>query len=434
MVNKLNMRSAAVERNRDLDIYLRQTRRYAVMSKEEEKALAEKIVASRVGLWRAILSYPSLSSAIAQRVQALHSEAVIKEDDEKSGDRVILPNLVEQVSLSSRAYRDRQTKFNADSFFSAIASLAANIAQVDVDGEYEEAIISAIENAACENKVVSAFRFPSPPKQSQKFTKYRHSIDCAVVELDRHKTEFANRNLRLVIAVAQRFYGCLPFPDLVQEGNIGLLKAIDRFDISKGFRFSTYASWWIRHNINRAVANKGRLIRLPAHVCADLHKIQKARRSAEENDLSIEELHACTGIPLVRLRKLLRISSIDYISLDTMTNPEDEDDKRSLYDSEISSQATDDGSDELDDKQKIRVVLHRALERLTPVERGIIERRFGLSTDGEDGQDEEGVLTLRELGEHYCLSRERIRQLQERALEKLRQEFRSEGLALEHFF
>jgi RNA polymerase primary sigma factor len=220
-------------------------------------------------------------------------------------------------------------------------------------------------------------------------------------------------NLRLVLAVAKR-YGSRSFmspADFVQEGNLGLLRAVVRFDRRHGVRFSTYAVWWIRHALNRALSDRGRLVRVPVRVLDDVRRLARARTAllAREGEQapSAERLATEAGIPLDRLAPLLEQNvGGACVSLDRKVG---EDGQTTMLDG-LAAESTDVGA-ELDAvawKERARPML----EQLTPVEADVLRHRFGLD-DGEE-------LTLREIGEKYGLTRERIRQLQEQGLGKLR--------------
>jgi RNA polymerase primary sigma factor len=225
--------------------------------------------------------------------------------------------------------------------------------------------------------------------------------------------QFVNANLRLVVSVAKRYQATgVPLLDLVQEGNLGLIKAVERYDYRRGFRFSTYASWWIRHAISRALADKGREIRLPVHMIDAHHRLTKARRELTTKlgrSPTTEELAETTGMPLDKVENMRRWVLEQSVSLD---RPVGDEEGRSLAevledpDKEDASPTADLEMDAL--QSEVRSILGE----LRPIEADILRQRFGLETEHE--------LTLKEIGEKYNLSRERIRQLQEQALVKMR--------------
>jgi RNA polymerase primary sigma factor len=226
------------------------------------------------------------------------------------------------------------------------------------------------------------------------------------------KNEFVKANLRLVVSIARRFnHGRMPLSDLIQEGNIGLIKAVERYDYRRGYRFSTYASWWIRHAISRALADKGRAVRLPVHMIDAYHRVAKSKRELQGRlgrQPTSEELGVATGIPTVKIEKMRTYLLDQSFSLD---RPISEDDGRKFIDFIADPNAESAPADRLADQAMTTEVRH-LLEHLKPIEADILRQRFGLDTDKE--------LTLKEIGEKYNLSRERIRQLQEQALTKMR--------------
>jgi RNA polymerase primary sigma factor len=205
----------------------------------------------------------------------------------------------------------------------------------------------------------------------------------------------------------------VPFADLVQEGNVGLMIAVERFDHRRGFRFSTYAGWWIRHCLNRAVAKDSRLIRVPVHALAAAQLVRRAQESSTNKsgrELSDDELVRHTGLSPEQLSFVkAHAMPVAPASLDQSIGSDGD---QSLHDVLAGSQGT--SSEESAGLAVWHEQLSRLMQRLTPMEASILEYRFGL----EDEQE----LSLQEIGQKYALTRERIRQLQNQALDKLRRE------------
>lgn len=224
----------------------------------------------------------------------------------------------------------------------------------------------------------------------------------------RARGDLVAANLRLVVSVARKFvHHGLPLLDLVQEGNLGLMRAAEKFDAGRGFRFSTYAIWWIRQAITRSLADHGRTIRLPVHVVESLHKLTRARRqftSEQGREPEAEELSNRLGMPLERVRFLLELGR-DPMSLESKVGEDGE-----LGDM-IEDEAAEDPVANIRERE-LGNSLRSALGNLSNREERILRLRFGI--------DEEGDLTLEQVGREFELTRERVRQIEAKALQKLR--------------
>ncbi len=390
--------------------YFRDMAGHAVMTPQLEVAAAREFEAAEIARWEAAFAYPPALDLVGPVIEgalaALH-------------EPVSMPEF-EKLRKLLKSFRRNRSKFDRASAlrWKAITEGAARrLREADADRLFIEAVDHELSRTARGSDDFDSDRDDPEPGQvlSPGFMKYLGGMDLARARVYRVKNRFVAANLRLVVSIARRYNrGRMPLIDLIQEGNIGLIKAVERFDHNRGYRFSTYASWWIRHAISRALADKGRAVRIPVHMLDTYNRVQRTAQQLQSRtgrDPTREELAAETGLTVEKLERIQKDWAETPFSLDRPVN--DEDGRKFidfLQDESIPSPFEHVAA------SAWTTELNRLLDTLTPMEARILRWRFGL-----DNEDE---LTLKEIGDKYNLSRERIRQLQEQALNKMRRQIR----------
>jgi len=387
---------------RPLTTYFRDLAEVDVMTKDEETAAALKIAELRKGLWVSILNYPPFVAAVCSLLR------------ERLGDDACPDAAVTALEQTSRTLRDRDLRCHHDAFHAARNDLAAAMLAADVDGELSDAVLADLNSLQGDRNATISLKVNPPRRGSVPFARYVADVRKQHAALTAAKNAFVRANLRLVVALARRFHrGNVPLQDLIQEGNLGLMKAVDRFDPARGCRFSTYGSWWIRHAISRSIADKARSVRLPVHMIDACNKVSRARRefeAREGREPTDQELSAASGVSVERIARMGWSLIEAPLSL---ALPASRDGEASLVDTVADPDYV--APSDMLDRERLHEQLQAVFAQLSPLEADILRKRVGL-----DGEEE---MTLKEIGAGYSLSRERIRQLQEGALAKLRAEF-----------
>jgi RNA polymerase primary sigma factor len=373
-----------------LSMYFRDMAELDVLRPEEEFTSAKEIEALEIMLWEAVLSHAPAVEHVIGAVELV----------------------MENIPVEAKALRKASTEKQSDAAFGKLVARAARKLRADdVDHLFIDAALLTVDRVSVGigvrgNTVGSLGR----ERARAEWLRRVYAANRAAAEA---RNDFVRANLRLVVSIARRFnHGRMALADLIQEGNLGLIKAVERYDYRRGFRFSTYASWWIRHAISRALADKGREVRLPVHMIDAQHRLTKARRQLTGKlgrQPTSEELAAATQMPLDKIEKMRSWLLEQSISIDKPVG----DDEGRVLGEVLEDPDREDISPTGDlEWEALTTEVRDLLHELRPIEADILRQRFGLGTEQE--------LTLKEIGDKYNLSRERIRQLQEQALAKMR--------------
>jgi RNA polymerase primary sigma factor len=389
----------SVDSDDHLATYFRHLAEHELLTPEDERELSQGIEDTEILTWERVLSRPEVCASLLALVEP-NLETPIKFPK--------LQKAADDLLASKKARKDPKLvkKMTAAAKETALKLRSLDLDRVHIDAvareiyRAREAALSSSETWWTEGASKDAGTYVDDVRQAHR--------DAAAL-----RDEFVRANLRLVVTMARRYdRGGMPLADLIQEGNLGLMHAVSRFDYRRGLRFSTYACWWIRHAIGRALADKARAVRIPVHMLEAQQQLEKVRQhliGELGRPPTPQELAKAARVPLAKLNQMYRYIMGQPMSMD---RPAHDDDDRTYGDTMADPDTEDHSPAQEMTTATLTTQIKRLLHHLSPIEADVLTKRFGL------GDDEER--TFREIGDQYHLSRERIRQIQNSALDKLK--------------
>ena len=349
---------------------------------------------------------------VYDQMEGMGIETVSEEDFLPEAEDDLIPPVEELEGIPEEEIVDPNTLVDAFSTDDPVRMYLKEIGKVDLLSSDEEIALAQVMGAGAAAKEQLA----DPDAGLDEST--RAELEKLVKQGEKAKQKLAEANLRLVVSIAKRYVGRgMLFLDLIQEGNLGLIKAVEKFDYTKGYKFSTYATWWIRQAITRAIADQARTIRIPVHMVETINKVIRVNRQLLQelgHDPTPEETAEEMGMPVDKVREILKIAQ-EPMSLETPIGEEEDSHLGDFIPDEDASEPSEAASYTLLKEQLVDV-----LSTLTPREEKVLKLRFGI----EDGR----TRTLEEVGKEFNVTRERIRQIEAKALRKLRHPSRSKKL------
>jgi RNA polymerase primary sigma factor len=383
-----------------LSTYFRDLGEHGLLDPDEERVLARDLERAELETWQRLLSNPSTVEYLLGLLEARLENSLAE---------------FKNVRKAAAAARKQRTKAARGKLEIAAGKAALQLRSLDHDRQHIAAMVGELERLQAGGAVPRLRgRLPFSPT-SRTYANYLATTSEAYERGARLRDRFVRANLRLVVTMARRYdRGVMPLSDLIQEGNLGLMHAVSRFDHRRGLRFSTYACWWIRHAIGRALADKARAVRVPVHMIEAQQQLAKVKQRLVRElgrDPSRSEIAEAADMPLHKLNQMNRYLLGSPVSMDAPVGSR-EDEGRSL--GEVLTKPDDEpwNPEEELTTQALSGRLHKLIDKLSPIEADVLRQRFGLQDDQER--------TFREIGDQYELSRERIRQIQNAALHKLR--------------
>ncbi|MDB4935723.1 MAG: polymerase sigma factor RpoD [Labilithrix sp.] len=380
--------SLAASSHDPLELHFRSMTAFRLLTREDEHSLARQLEKADLSLTRALLAAPEGRAALRDVAAGLRDKEIRLEDVERNPG----------AGLEERIER-------------AVAGAEATAAAKSSSRAHPKAYGLRLHPRIVRELIRDLEELEDRQPRNARLRRMLRDVDVARREGERVTTELVQSNLRIVVTFARRYRG-MPLVDLIQEGNLGLLRAVDKFDHRRGLRFSTYAAWWIRHALGRALADQSKMIRLPVHLTGAVQRVRRAQERLQRETgraATPEELATRTGLPIEQVRRALDVVA-QPVSLDTPVSGGSDRDGADLGDFVVDQTA--ETADDLVAQSELRVETKALLSELPEREAEIIRLRFGLNGGVQK--------TLEEIGARLSLSRERARQLERDALKKLR--------------
>ncbi|MBA2543811.1 MAG: sigma-70 family RNA polymerase sigma factor [Deltaproteobacteria bacterium] len=381
-----------------LAAYFRQLAEHELLTPEDERELSQGIEDTEILTWERVLSRPEI---------VVHVLSLIEPNLENP---LKFPKLLTAIETMTSKKLRKEPKL-VKKLASISKESAVQMRGQDLDRVHIDAVIR--ELARAREDALAGTPTWWPEAAANDAGAFLDTVRQAHRDAMNLRDEFVRANLRLVVTMARRYdRGGMPLADLIQEGNLGLMHAVSRFDYRRGLRFSTYACWWIRHAIGRALADKARAVRIPVHMLEAQQQLEKVRQ-ALVGELgrppTPQELAKAARVPLAKLNQMHRYIMGQPMSLD---RPVHDDDDRTFGDTMADPDTEESSPEDNLTTETLTGQIKKLIHHLSPIEADVLTKRFGL------GDDEER--TFREIGDQYHLSRERIRQIQNSALDKLK--------------
>ncbi|HEY5950195.1 MAG TPA: sigma-70 family RNA polymerase sigma factor [Kofleriaceae bacterium] len=382
-----------------LAAYFRQLAEHELLTPEDERELSQGIEDTEIMTWERVFSRPDVVAPLLALIEP-NLEQPVK-----------FPKLVKQAEEMLKTKKASKDTKQLKKLAACSKEAASQLRGLDLDRVHIDAVVRELYRAR--EAALAGMDTWWIDGTAKDAAAYFDDVRQAYRDAAELRDEFVRANLRLVVTMARRYdRGGMPLADLIQEGNLGLMHAVSRFDYRRGLRFSTYACWWIRHAIGRALADKARAVRIPVHMLEAQQQLEKVRQQLVGElgrPPTPQELAKAARVPLAKLNQMHRYIMGQPMSLD---RPVHDDDDRSFGDTMADPDTEDHSPADNLTTQTLTSQVKRLLHHLSPIEADVLTKRFGL------GDDEER--TFREIGDQYHLSRERIRQIQNSALDKLK--------------